>query len=81
MPQIDIDAPRLLAHCFLFELDAVVEDMDFANYARFMDDIDAGAKDIAEAKNILRSIDLTLQTRQIGSNAGKTCILIIAGKL
>lgn len=75
MPQIDIDAPRLLAHCFLFELDAVVEDMKFSNYARFMDDIDAGANDIAEAKNIIKSIDLTLQTRQLRLNSGKTRIL------
>ncbi|TIO04743.1 MAG: RNA-directed DNA polymerase [Mesorhizobium sp.] len=75
MPQIDIDAPRLLAHCFLFELDAVVEDMKFSNYARFMDDIDAGANDIAEAKKIIKSIDLTLQTRQLRLNAGKTKIL------
>lgn len=75
MPQMDIDAPRLLAHCFLFELDAVVEDMKFANYTRFMDDIDAGANNIAEAKNIIKSIDLTLQTRQLRLNAGKTRIL------
>ncbi|ESX49714.1 RNA-directed DNA polymerase [Mesorhizobium sp. C416B] len=74
MPQIDIDAPRLLAHCFLFELDAVVEDMKFSNYARFMDDIDAGANDIAEAKKIIKSIDLTLQTRQLRLNSGKTRI-------
>ncbi|CAN7228961.1 RNA-directed DNA polymerase [Mesorhizobium sp. LjRoot246] len=75
MPQIDIDAPRLLAHCFLFELDAVVEDMQFANYARFMDDIDAGVDNIAEAKKIIKSIDLTLQTRQLRLNSGKTRIL------
>ncbi|CDX13752.1 conserved hypothetical protein [Mesorhizobium sp. ORS 3359] len=75
MPQIDIDAPRLLAHCFLFELDAVVEDMKFSNYARYMDDIDAGANDIAEAKKIIKSIDLTLQTRQLRLNSGKTRIL------
>jgi hypothetical protein len=74
MPQMDIDAPRLLAHCFLFELDAVVEDMNFANYTRFMDDIDAGANNIADAKKIIKSIDLTLQTRQLRLNAGKTRI-------
>lgn len=78
MPQIDIDAPRLLAHCFLFELDAVVEDMKFSNYARFMDDIDAGANDIAEAKSIIKSIDLTLQTRQLRLNSGKTLIMTAA---
>ncbi len=75
MPQIDIDAPRLLAHCFLFELDAVMEDMKFSNYARFMDDIDAGANNIAEAKKIIKSIDMTLQTRQLRLNSGKTRIL------
>lgn len=76
MPQMDIDAPRLLAHCFLFELDMVVEDLSFANYACFMDDIDAGVDTIAAAKNIIKSIDLTLQTRQLRLNSGKTRILL-----
>lgn len=75
LPQIDIDAPRYLAHCFLFELDrhlAAKEDVDFV---RFMDDIDIGVDTVSRAKTILKEIDLLLQTRQVRLNSGKTQIL------
>lgn len=74
LPQIDIDAPRYLAHCFLFELDRHLgaKDIDFV---RFMDDIDIGVDTIQDAKKILKEIDLLLQTRQVRLNSGKTRIL------
>jgi len=75
MPQMDIDAPRLLAHSFLFELDALMQHESLSNYARFMDDIDAGADSIAGAKRNIKKIDLTLQTRNLRLNSGKTLIL------
>jgi hypothetical protein len=75
LPQIDLDAPRVLAHCFLFELDkAVTQHFNF-DYVRYMDDIDIGVDSISEAKRILRSVDLILQTRQVRLNSGKTKIL------
>jgi hypothetical protein len=40
-----------------------------------MDDIDIGVDSIAEAKAVLRDLDLSLQTRQIRLNSGKTRIL------
>jgi hypothetical protein len=75
LPQIDLDAPRLLAHCFLFEIDKVLIDGGNADFARYMDDIDIGVDTIAEAKRVLRDLDLSLQTRQIRLNSGKTQIL------
>lgn len=75
LPQIDLDAPRLLAHCYLFELDRFMEERAQKNYARFMDDIDAGVDTIENAKRLLRDTDLVLQSRSLRLNAGKTRIL------
>jgi hypothetical protein len=75
LPQINVDAPRILAHCFLFELDRVIAERKEIDYARFMDDIDLGVDTYKEAKQILKQIDLVLQTRQVRLNSGKTKIL------
>src|SRR5271169_4211712 len=40
LPQINLDAPRLLAHCFLYELDAYLDSDKNRDFVRFMDDID-----------------------------------------
>jgi hypothetical protein len=74
LPQIDLDAPRVLAHCFLFELDRTLKDRDI-EFARYMDDLNVGCKTVNDARIILRDIDLTLQTRQLRLNSGKTRIL------
>jgi hypothetical protein len=75
LPQIDLDAPRLLAHCFLYELDRTLVRRNDIDYVRFMDDIDIGVDSIPAAKELLRDIDLTLQSRQVRLNSGKTKIL------
>lgn len=75
LPQINVDAPRALAHAMLFELDRVAEKKSYGDYARFMDDIDVGVDDVKIAKTVLRDIDLTLQSRQLRLNSGKTKIL------
>lgn len=75
LPQIDIDAPRLLAHAFLFEVDSFIQNEAGLEHVRFMDDIDIGANDISSAKRVLRDIDLIMQSRQIRLNSGKTKIL------
>jgi hypothetical protein len=81
LPQINADAPRLLAHAYLFELDAFIERTNKKQYARFMDDIDAGVDSIAEAKKLLRDIDLVLQSRNLRLNSGKTKIMSAAEAL
>lgn len=75
LPQIDMDAPRYLAHCFLFELDRYLNDQEDVDFVRFMDDIDIGVDTIQEAKRLLKNVDLLLQTRQVRLNSGKTIIL------
>ncbi len=75
LPQINLDAPRLLAHCFLYELDAFLASDTNRDFVRFMDDIDIGVDTLADAKRVLKSVDLVLQTRQVRLNSGKTLIL------
>ena len=74
LPQINADAPRILAHCFLFELDKNMVGRKI-EYARYMDDINVGTDSAADARRILRDVDLILQTRQLRLNSGKTRIL------
>lgn len=75
LPQIDLDAPRLLAHCFLYELDEFLDGDTSLDFVRYMDDIDIGVDTIVNAKRALRSVDLVLQTKQVRLNSGKTQIL------
>ena len=76
LPQMNLDAPRLLAHCFLFEIDALLSSRSGLEFARYMDDIDIGVDTLPEAKLALRDLDLALQTRQIRLNSGKTKIML-----
>src|SRR5215470_12467608 len=75
LPQSNLDAPRLLAHCFLFEIDEFLSNKTNIDFARYMDDMDIGVDSVSEAKALLRDLDLALQTRQIRLNGGKTKIL------
>jgi hypothetical protein len=75
IPQMDLDAPRLLAHCFLYEADQFLASDPNRDFARYMDDIDIGVDSVVTAKNVLKSLDLVLQTKQIRLNSGKTQIL------
>ncbi|CAD7334448.1 MULTISPECIES: RNA-directed DNA polymerase [unclassified Sphingobium] len=75
LPQCDFDAARMLAHTFLFEADGLLKDYPGIEFARYMDDIDIGANNLADAKKVLRDLDLTLQSRHIRLNSGKTRIL------
>lgn len=78
LPQCDFDAPRMLAHTFLFEIDGLLNDYPNIEFARYMDDIDIGVDSEAEAKRVLRDLDLTLQSRHLRLNSGKTKILTSA---
>jgi hypothetical protein len=78
LPQMNFDAPRLLAHSFLFELDRFITTNNRGAYARFMDDIDVGVPSVGEAKQLIRDIDLVLQSRGVRLNSGKTLIMSAA---
>jgi hypothetical protein len=75
LPQINLDAPRLLTQSFLYELDAFLVSDSNRDFVRFMGDIDIGVDTLADAKRVLKSVDLVLQTRQVRLNSGKTLIL------
>ena len=75
LPQMDLDAPRLLAHTHLFEVDELFENDPDVDFARYMDDMDFGVDTMAKAKSVLRDLDLTLHTRNIRLNSGKTKIM------
>jgi reverse transcriptase-like protein len=75
LPQMESNAPRVLANAMLYELDRVAIDRGFGDYVRFMDDIDVGVDSITQAKKTIRDIDLTLQSRQLRLNSSKTKIL------
>jgi hypothetical protein len=78
LPQMNFDAPRLLAHSFLFELDSYLTKVAIGSYARYMDDMDIGVASVGEAKKILRDVDLVLQSRGVRLNSGKTNIMTSA---
>lgn len=75
LPQMPLTAPRLLAHCFLYETDDFLKNRKGIDFVRFMDDIDVGVDTYSEAKKIARDLDLVLHTRQVRLNSGKTRIL------
>lgn len=78
LPQCDFDAPRLLAHTFLFEIDELLRDYPGVEFARYADDVDVGCDTYTTAKKVLRDLDFTLQSRHLRLNSGKTQILTSA---
>jgi hypothetical protein len=75
LPTINIEAPRLLAHAFLFEVDHVLKDRTDNNFVRWMDDINFGISDIGEAKIILGELNDVLKSRGLALNLSKTEIM------
>ena len=75
LPQIDLDAPRLLAHSFLFEIDKFLKDRTDDHFVRWLDDIDFGCDTKNEGKIMLRNLDELLLSRGLHLNAAKTTIL------
>ncbi|NJN32347.1 MAG: RNA-directed DNA polymerase, partial [Synechococcales cyanobacterium RM1_1_8] len=75
LPQIQLDAPRLLAHAFLFEIDRCLVQNTNDQFVRWMDDVDFGCDSKEQAKSILQNIDDLLLSRGLHLNSSKTKIL------
>ena len=75
LPQLNFDAPRLLAHCFLFDVDKFLHKKTNGNFVRWMDDIDFGVNSVQEGKAILKELDEILLAKGLRLNMGKTKIL------
>jgi hypothetical protein len=75
LPVINIEAPRLLAHALLFEVDYVLKRRTKNNFVRWMDDINFGVDSLPEANLILGEINDVLKSRGLALNIGKTDVM------
>ena len=75
LPQINFDAPRLLAHAYLFPADRMLFAATDGNFVRWMDDMDFGAPSEEAARKRLGELDRLLSTLGIRLNAGKTRVM------
>ncbi|MAD04668.1 MAG: RNA-directed DNA polymerase [Pseudoalteromonas sp.] len=74
LPTINLEAPRLLAHALLFEIDEILNVKTGGSFVRWMDDINFGVNDIDEACDILGSVNDILKSRGLALNLGKTVV-------
>lgn len=75
LPVIEIEAPRLLAHCFLFEIDSILQSRVAGNFVRWMDDINFGVGSIDEAHTTLGELSDVLKSRGLAINLSKTEVM------
>ncbi len=75
LPTINLDAPRLLAHSYLYEIDSVLESSSSGSFVRWMDDINIGVNDKITAKKIISQLSDVLKSRGLSLNVSKTNIL------
>jgi hypothetical protein len=75
LPQVQFDAPRLLAHVYLYEIDGFLKKVTSGNFVRWVDDITFAVDSNVEGKTILRDLDALLQLRGVRLNSGKTEVL------
>ena len=74
LPQIAFDAPRLLAHVYLFDVDKFLDAETGGDFVRWMDDIDFGVDSVGKGKRILRDLDTLMASSGLRLNSGKTKI-------
>lgn len=75
LAQINLEAPRVLAHSYLFDVDSFLLRETEGNFTRWMDDIDFGVDDERKAKRILQDLDEILLSKGLHLNSSKTKIL------
>lgn len=75
LPVLAYDAPRLLAHAFLFELDRILASDPTIEFTRWMDDYDVGVKSYQDGKRVISLITQTLRKYYLMPNSAKTRIL------
>lgn len=78
LPQVNFDAPRLLAHAYLYEIDSYLKFKTNDTFVRWVDDMTIPASSYEEAKTTARDLDQLLMTRGLRLNAGKTSVLSAA---
>ncbi len=61
LPQVNFDAPRLLSHVYLYEVDAFLKSATADNFVRWVDDITMTTSSVAAGKELLRDLDQLLR--------------------
>lgn len=74
LPTSNLEAIRLLAHSFLFEIDEVLKQRTCDSFTRWMDDIIIGADSRKEAIELISSVSDMLKSRGLALNLSKTAI-------
>jgi len=74
LPTIDMEAPRLLAHALLYEVDEVLNEATDGCFVRWMDDINFGVDSFDDACITLGDTNDVLKSRGLSLNLGKTNI-------
>lgn len=74
LPTSNLEAIRLLAHSFLFEVDDVLRKKTGNCFTRWMDDIVVGADSKKEAREIISATSDMLKSRGLALNQSKTDI-------
>ena len=74
LPTINIEAPRLLAHILLFEIDEVLSAKTSNSFVRWMDDINFGVDSKEKGCEILSDLNDVLKSRGLALNLSKTNI-------
>lgn len=74
LPTSNLEAIRLLAHSFLFEIDDVLKQRTNNSFTRWMDDIVIGVNDRKDAIEIISSVSDMLKSRGLALNLSKTAI-------
>lgn len=75
LPQVQFDAPRLLAHVYLYEVDLFINSRTSGNFVRWVDDITAAVPNKERGLRLIRDVDALMHTRGMRLNAGKTHVL------
>ncbi|WP_291108505.1 RNA-directed DNA polymerase [Flavobacterium sp. UBA6195] len=74
LPTTNLEGIRLLAHCFLFEMDSVLKERTDDSFTRWMDDIVFASDNRKDAIETLSAISDILKSRGLALNIAKTNI-------
>lgn len=75
IPQMELEAPRLLAHAYLFAADELLARETADHAVRWMDDIDFGVDSVPHARRVLGQLETLLNGYGLRLNSGKTKVL------
>ncbi|HEY0014767.1 MAG TPA: RNA-directed DNA polymerase [Longimicrobium sp.] len=75
LPQLNLDAPRLLAHVYLFPIDRELTAATGGEFVRWMDDIDFGVDSVHEGRVVLGKLEYAANSMGLRLNAGKSRIM------